>query len=181
MTIQEVETIGTRKLALEKAIADTPMPEDKPTPREQEAVRVHRGWLEQRWRTVVNAEGDLADLDPKIAAIEKWIAVLTESRVRFCDELLNIDDPGRSRRAQELKMAISNIDRGCETFGPITMLAKCVSDALYAAGYAPPPGDRTPWSAGFGSLPTAERQLEKLRERRAAAHAVIDRELATSV
>jgi hypothetical protein len=182
MTIEEVERFAIERLrALEIAIAAVPDPRDMPTPREQEEVATRKDGLWKHWRITANAKDDVRDLIPKVEAVANWCDVLITTRQSVCEELLTIVEPGRSLRAQALKMALSNIDRGCELFGNMMMLAAPLADALYAAGYAHPRDGHSVWDAGFGCLPNAQRHLEMLQQRLAAAQGALDRELATPV
>ena len=77
-------------------------------------------------------------------------------------------------REDQLKLSISNIDRGCETHGYMVILGQPLADAMRAAGYVPAEGQLSVWSAVYGSLPAIEERLETLQRQRDAAQAVLD-------
>ena len=167
---------------LERNLAALPDAADVPnTPREVEAFRNRQRELSTSISALRAAEERVAELDPRIASHQKWIATLVAARQTLCERLLAL--PERRSREQEtelnqLKLSVTCIDRGLDfqmNPWPLPLFA-----LLEAAGFVAPSGDsHCVWNAGHGCLPAAEAYLERIQKDRDAAQATIDRVLAS--
>ena len=167
---------------LEHELATLPDAADVPnTPRLVEAFRNRQRELSTSISALRAAEERVAELDPRIASHQKWIATLIAARQALCERLLAL--PERRSREQEtelnqLKLSVTCIDRGLNfqmNPWPLPLFA-----LLEAAGYVAPAGESyCVWNAGHGSLPAAEAYVERIQKDRDAAQATIDRVLAS--
>jgi hypothetical protein len=143
---------------------------------EDESAR--RQALTRRIAAIDFAKVTIARLDPKIRELTTLRDQFVAWRKELSDRLLACPSQQRNRRdmdhEDQLRLSISNIDRGCEVFGSMVNLGVPLGELMRAAGYVPEPGQTSVWSAVYGSLPATLERLGTLQRQRAEAQAVLD-------
>jgi hypothetical protein len=153
-------------------------PQDIPfswTPRQLEAYEMRRSWFRAKIQDATNAMQTLANVEPKIAADEKWRLDLNTWRPILARELVDLKGPDRGR-AMNLTWSLQCIDRGIRVLEDsgwqleTTRLGELMRQSGYVQS-APEPGTnqilgKLGW---FGSLPDVERRLQELAKERADA------------
>lgn len=112
----------------------------------------------------------LAEIEPELAAYEKWYGHLTEWRQILTDQLL----VGASNTRQALTWSIKRIDQDLDLLNE-GYPALPLDDLMREAGYVPrDPVARAHGDAWLGSMPRVQLRLAELRKRRDEAQHELD-------
>jgi hypothetical protein len=153
---------------LNQQLAALPDPLDVP-PRQYIDVETKRSRLLAQIQTIGMAQATLADVDPKVAELEKWRDHLVSWRKALCDELLACPrtEAGRLRC---LELSVIRIDRGLDFMNEAYPARLPVDDLMAAAGYVPHDAvARAHGDAWLGPMPSVEQRLRELHARQADA------------
>jgi hypothetical protein len=192
-TTTETPTVDAVLEQLEHDLAA--LPSDDVFQRQLDDLRQKRGALEVRIVAIRSATATLANLEPQIAANQKWFDHLTDWRKQLCDELLALPPRIRDERTlavqQNLKLSIIKIDRGLDpgSYGHLRL-----DDLMAADGYTMPipayaQSDNSDKAAQdriavrsanwAGCLPDVEKRLTALRQQQLAAQQKLDEAILT--
>jgi hypothetical protein len=136
-----------------------------------------QSWLMGRLRTIRTSTATLTEVEPQIAALEKWRADEIDRREPCLSKLATLDPKDPKRYGWEL--SLRRIDRGLDLQNEMYPARLPLDDLMAAAGYVPAdPVARAAGDAWYGSLPQVEHRLRELTAKRDDAQDRIDRVLA---
>jgi hypothetical protein len=116
----------------------------------------------------------LAEIEPELAAFEKWHGHLIEWRQILSDRLLT----GAVTAMQGLTLSIKRIDRDLDFMNEAFPANMPLDDLMREAGYVPRDSvARAAGDAWLGSIPRAELRLAELRQQRDQAQRQLDQAL----
>lgn len=171
MTVEDMQT----ELANMLATPDLP---GSWTQRQRDEYETKRRTLEALIRVARQAQDELADIDNQFwnpTRLGTDHRNLTEIRAELATELVACPR-AEMDRVHALKISIQATDgRGFDLMNEAIPLSLPLFEKLKARGYVGPA--HAPWNpmaALFGSLPTIERRLADLQQRRAMAQARLD-------